>query len=396
MHIVLFTQFYRNPDCPSAARHYSLLRRLARAHEVTLVTTNAWHERRLTERFDWVPPGVRLRMADVPYSNAMGPRQRLRAYLAFAARAFWTGLRLPAPDVFLGVSTPLTTAAATAAAARLRGVPWIFEVHDLWPDFPIQMGAISNAWTKALLYRLEHSLYRQAAHVVTLSPDMERHVRQYRSEGVTTVAYGSDLKLLENTDESTATSLWQDHGLDGRFVVLYAGSFGRANDIPTLLAAARQLEGRSDLCFAFTGQGYHLPDVKAAAQRFSNVRLLPPQPHWRTLALFRRADLSLVPFIDRPVLAANAPAKFYDSLAAGTPVVVTNPGWTKAFVEEHRCGWYVPPSRPDALTQRITRIVDRPEERSAAGARAREAARTHFDRALHVDALMTIIERVGS
>ena len=113
------------------------------------------------------------------------------------------------------------------------------------------------------------------------------------------------------------------------------------------------------------------------------------------LALFERADLSLVPFLDRPVLAANAPSKFFDSLAAGTPVVVTNPGWTRRFVERHGCGWFVPPEAPGALADRTRAVLAAPDARARAAQNAREAARRHFNRTRMLDRYTALLEGVA-
>ncbi len=395
MHVAFFCQHYHTPDCSTAARPYSLVRHLARDHDVTLITTDAWRQRRLTHDFDWVPAGVRLRALKVPYANAMAPRPRMQSYAAYAAGACWHGLHMPRPDVVYATSTPLSAACAAALVARRHGAPWIFEVRDLWPDFPIQMGALRSRGLQRMLRGLERRLYRSAAHVVTASTDMAAHVRRFRARGVTTVEYGTPLDLMERADAAAADALRREHHVEDRHVVLYAGSFGRANAIPTLLEAAARLRGRTDLCFVFAGRGHHARAVARAARRLPHVRHVPPQPLLCALALFRLADLSLVPFIDRPVLAANAPSKLYDSLAAGTPVIVTNAGWTKRLVEAHGCGWHVPPEDAAALAAQIHAALDAPEALRAAGARAERLARARFDRAEHMQRLVALIEGVG-
>lgn len=400
MHVAVFNQHYHNPDCPNDARHYWLLKRLARDHAVTLVTSQAWRDTRITTDFDWVPPGVRVHAVDVPYANEMGVADRLRAFAAYAAKAFARGLVLPRPDVLLAASTPLTAPAAASVVARLRGCPWVFEVTDLWPDFPIQMGAVPTAPLQNALYALERHLYRSAAHVVPLSPDMSAHVRRLAPETpVTTVEYGTDLALVDAADDALPPALARalDAAVEDRTMILYAGSFGRANDLPTLLDAARRLRSRAaDVCFVFVGSGYDAPRVAAAAASLPHVVQLDPQPYRRSLALFRRADLSLVSFVDRPVLATNAPTKLFDSLSAGTPVIVTNDGWTRALVERHGCGWYVPPSSPQALARRIDALLDDTAALRTAGTRGRDVARRRFDRERNVDRLATLLERVAA
>lgn len=396
MHIAVFFQYYHNPDCAATGRHYTFLKHWSARHEVTLVTTNAWRARRITSRFDWVPPDVRLLELDVPYANTMTARRRLFAFGRYVLGALHHGLSMPKPDVVFGTSTPLSAAWITAQVAQLRGVPWVFEVRDLWPDFPVQMGAVRNPWLQRRLYAAERRLYRSAAHIVPLSPDMERHVRAcgVPSENVTMLFNGTDLDLAAQCTEADAASLRSALDLGHRRVVLYAGTFGRANDIPTLIAAAERLAHRDDLLFVFAGDGYYRDALRAAKARLPDVRVLPPQPRHRAFALFRLADVSLVPFLGLPVLAANSPAKLFDSLAAGTPVVVTNPGWTKAFVEEHRCGWYVPASRPNTLAQRIEALFGRPGVLAEAGRRGAAVAQRAFDRVEQARTLEALFYRV--
>jgi glycosyltransferase involved in cell wall biosynthesis len=387
MHVAVFLQYYHTPDCPTAARPYALVERLARDHEVTVVTTRTWEEKRLADRFPWTPSGARLVRLDVPYDNAMSSRERLRSFLQYAGRAVQEGLRLPRPDLIVGSSTPLTAAMAAGTVARLRGVPWIFEVRDLWPAFPIQMGAVPRGvGLRTLLRGAERALYRSAARVVAVSPDMAQHVRTVApSADVRTLVYGTDFTLLDEVSDETTSALRDRFALDRQSLVLYAGTLGRANALPTLLDAAERLTDRDDLLFGFAGRGYHEDAVRRAARRHDHIRMIDPLPYPRALALFALADVSLVSFIDRPVLAANSPGKFYDSLAAGTPVVVTNPGWTRRFVRRHECGWAVPPEDPAALARRLRSVLNDPDRLATAGANAAAVARRRFRRAAIMD-----------
>jgi glycosyltransferase involved in cell wall biosynthesis len=403
VHVAVLLQHYHTPDCATAARPWSLVQALARHHDVTVLTTDAWRKRRLTRRFEWVPEDARMRELAVPYANEMTTGQRLRSYLGYAAQAAWTGAsQMPRPDLVYASSTPLTVGAVGAALATRWQCPWVFEVRDLWPDFPIQMGAFEAAGParpllEDALYKLERALYRSAARVIAVSPAMAAHVRRFvPAPTAVSVPYGTDFDILDDVTQEDTAALRCDLGLseESAPVVLYAGSFGRANDLPTLVEAARRLQNRSDVHFVFAGRGYHRPLLERAARELPGVHLPGPQPYPQALALFRAADLSLVPFLDRPVLRTNAPSKFFDSLAAGTPVVVTSPGWTKTFVEEHGCGWYVPPERPQALADRIQAVLENEQERRQTARRASQAAREHFDRRVHMDSILSIIEEI--
>ncbi|WP_254244998.1 glycosyltransferase [Hymenobacter sp. BRD67] len=149
MHIAVFSQYHTSPDCPATSRHYTLLAELAKHHRLTLLTTPAWRSQQLTQEFAWVPPGVELREAAIPYENKMGPARRALAFAQYAAWAVRAGRRIDRPDVVWGISTPLTAAWAAARVARRWQVPWVFEVQDLWPSFPVAMGPFRPPWRAA-------------------------------------------------------------------------------------------------------------------------------------------------------------------------------------------------------------------------------------------------------
>ena len=396
MHIAVFSQYHTNPDCPATSRHYTLLGHLAKTHRVTLLTTNAWAGQRLTHDFPWVPEGVELRVADVRYENHMGPARRALAFAQYAAWAVREGLRIDRPDVIWGISTPLTAAWAAAQVARWRKVPWVFEVQDLWPEFPIAMGAVPNPLARKALYMLEKSLYNSARHILPLSPDMTAHIQKLGipAEKLTTSLNGTDYELATSALAADPAALRKAEGLIGRRVVLYAGTFGRANDIPTLLAAAVQLaEHCPDVVWLFMGHGFYYEEVQRAAVRHAFIRVLQPQPRHAVFRWFRLAEVSIVSFLGLPVLDANSPAKLYDSLVVDTPVIVTNQGWTKALVEQESCGWYVHASDAGALANQLKEVLAQPEMLQAAGQRGQQLARREFDRQQLAAKVQQVLER---
>ena len=384
MHIAVFSQYHTNPDCPATSRHYTLLAHIAKTHRVTLLTTPAWKSQRLTQQFPWVPEGVEIHEAEVRYDNKMGPVRRVLAFAQYAAWAVREGLRIDKPDVIWGISTPLTAAWAAAQVARRRRVPWVFEVQDLWPSFPIAMGAVPTALARQQLYQLEKRLYRSARHILPLSPDMARYVTDLGipAAKVTTVLNGTDLELVARATPDAVAQLRQEQGLVGKRVVLYAGTFGRANDIPTLVVAAEALVATdAEVVWLFLGHGFFEPLIAAAAARWpGRIRLVRGQARHEVFSWFALADVSVVSFLGLPVLDSNSPAKLYDSLAVGTPVVVTNAGWTKALVEEYACGWYVPAGDAPALAAHLQNLLRQPETLVRAGANGRVLAAQEFDR----------------
>ncbi|MFD2248617.1 glycosyltransferase family 4 protein [Pontibacter ruber] len=394
MQITVFNQHHHSPDSPATCRHYTFLEALAKRHEVSLVTSSAWRHLKITDKYSWVPDGVKLHEQDVPYNNKMGVARRVLSFSGYAGYSFYKGLSLPKPDVIWAVSTPLSTPWIADKIALLRNVPWVFEVQDLWPSFPIAMGAVKSKWVQRQLYQQEKYLYQSASHIITLSPDMTEYVAGLgiSREKISTNLNGTDLELAGQVTEESMELLRHKYNLAGKQVVLYAGTYGRANDIPTLLKAAAELATEQHMQFVFTGGGYYEPQVQEVARKYGNITMLPPLPRHQIFSLFKLADLSIVSFNDLPVLATNSPAKFYDSLASGTPVIVTNPGWTKTFVEKYNCGWYAPAEQPSLLAATIKQALADSESLKAAGARGASIAAAQFDRqklALQVEEVLT-------
>ncbi|MDO7853964.1 glycosyltransferase family 4 protein [Hymenobacter convexus] len=399
MHIAVFSQYHTSPDCPATSRHYTLLAHIAKTHRVTLLTTPAWRSQQLTHEFPWVPAGVEIREANIPYDNKMGPARRALSFAQYAAWAVREGLKIDKPDVIWGISTPLTAAWAAAQVARWRRVPWVFEVQDLWPSFPIAMGAVPTALARQQFFRLEKRLYQSARHVLPLSPDMTRYVTDLGIDAgkVTTVLNGTDLDLAARATPETVEHLRQKHDLAGKQVILYAGTFGRANDIPTLVAAAEAIAAtETNTVWLFLGHGFHEPLIAAAAERWpGRIQLVGGQARHQVFGWFALAAVSVVSFLDLPVLDSNSPAKLYDSLAVGTPVVVTNRGWTKALVEQHGCGWYVPAGNTEALTAQLGQALMQPELLMQAGQRGKYLAQKSFDRQQLAAVVQQILEKAA-
>lgn len=325
----------------------------------------------------------------------MSTRERLRSYASFSLQALWHSVRHTTPDLVYGISTPLSTAWTAALVARWNDVPWIFELHDLWPAFPIQMGAIPFRWLEHILYRVERVLYQSAEHVITMSPDMSAHVENtgLPSDRISTLLPGSELSYLKSPSAPSPTQLRHQFELPHTSTVLYAGTFGRANAIPSLIETAHRCID-ANFSFLFVGRGFYEPQLRRLANTHPSVHLIPPQPQHHMGAWYELADVSLVPFLDLPVLASNSPAKFFDSLTMGTPVIVTNPGWTRTFVETHQCGWYVPPSSPDTLAQKLRSLMDAPNRLRQAGRRARAVAQDQFDRHEQLSRIPPLLRRV--
>lgn len=402
MRVLYLHQFFATRESSlGLIRSYEFSRRIIeRGHHVTMVTSSS----RLPEEFDrgvFVDgdiDGIRVRSVRVRYSNFMSYARRMWSFVMFTVGATWLATTAGRHDVVFATSTPLTVGIPGWITAALTRTPFVFEVRDLWPEAAIQMGALRRSGSIArIAKRLERFLYHRAAAVVALSPGM--------AEGV--IAEGVDRARVHMIPNSADLDLFQpgekdpqflrDHGLEGRFVVGYAGAIGPSNAVEEHVPEAARLlkeRGRGDIVFVIAGDGMSRPALESAvaAQGLDNVRLIGLLPKREVPTLTRSADVLMTLFADVPILATNSPNKFFDALASGCPVIVNQPGWTRQLVEEHEVGIYIPVGDGRALAEAAIRLADDPALRSRMSRNARALAEREFARDILAEQLITVLE----
>ncbi len=398
MRILYLHQFFVTRKGSGGTRSYEFARHLVRAgHEVVMVTAGSGSP--YTVDGITVRP-VRGGYGDYVKATSMAYPQRIASFLRFAVGATATVLREQAPDVVLATSPPLTMAFPAIAAARRHRAPLVFEVRDLWPEAPIQMGALSNPLAQRLARALEHAVYREAAHVVALSPGIREGViaAGVSTRDVTLIPNASDLDLFSPSVDPEG--LRERLGLDGRFVCSYFGTMGEANDLSQVVEAAAVLaaDGDDSVAFVLQGDGKRRPALEAEVRRrgLRNVLLLPAGDKASAARLAAASDACMTIFKDVPILSTNSPNKLFDTFAAGRPAVVNTPGWQRDLVERHEAGVFARPGDPADLAAQVLRLRDNPEMAAAFGRNARRLAEGEFDRHLLGERLRAVLEDIAA
>lgn len=340
----------------------------------------------LTRRFQM--EGVQVIAIKNKYSNYMGFVRRVVSFFLFVLHSSLIGLSLPRPDLVLATSTPLTVAVPALLMKKLKRVPYVFEVRDLWPEAPIQIGAIRSPLLIFLLRRLEKIAYEEAEHVVALSPGMAEGVRQagIRPDKVTVIPNCCDLDLFspEAVDQSSVADFIRRNDLGGKLLITHGGAMGIANGLEYVLEAARLLEDmrETSIVFLLAGDGKTKPQLEAYTRKhaLSNVRFTGSIPRKEMPVLLAASDMTITSFADLPILATNSPNKFFDSLAAARPVIVNSAGWTKDIVEKHGVGFYVDPKKPEDLANLLQEVKNGRHDLTRMGRSARALAQDAFER----------------
>jgi glycosyltransferase involved in cell wall biosynthesis len=379
MQILYLHQFFITRAGVGGTRSYEFARRfVASGHRVRMVTAGGG-----SSTVDGIDvAGVPGAYSDYMSATAATDRDRMLAFGRFAAGATAAALRGPRPDVIYATSPPLTIAGpALAAVARWRA-PLVFEVRDLWPEAPIQMGALSNPRLQRQARSLEQQAYRRARRVIALSPGIRDGViASGVPEGkVVLVPNAADLDLFRPSPPPPS---------DERFVVSYFGTMGEANDLSLALEAARLVP---DMSFVLMGDGKRRAELERTAP--PNVEFPGPAASKEDVAaLAARSGACLTFFKDVPVLATNSPNKLFDTFAAGRPAIVNMDGWMRELVEDNDAGLYVRDA--GQLAQKLAWLRAHPEEVSRMGRNGRDLAEREFDRDLLARRVLDVLEEVA-
>jgi glycosyltransferase involved in cell wall biosynthesis len=402
MRILYLHQYFTTPQMTGGTRSYEIARRLVNhGHEVDMVTSSRDPSpdagRGWTETDE---AGIRVHWLPVPYSNHMSYRDRLAAFARFAFAAARKASRLRA-DVVYATSTPLTIAIPAIRAARAQGVPMVFEVRDLWPEVPIAIGALRNPAAIAAASWLERVAYRNAAHVVALSPGMRDGVvaAGYPASRVTIIPNSCDRDLFDVGPERGLAIRAQYAWLRERPMVLYAGTLGLVNGVGYLARVAAEVARTdSEIRFVVLGGGREEEMVRRIAASLGvldvNFFMLPSAPKASIPAWLSAATIATSVCIDIPVVWANSANKFFDTLAAGRPVAVNYGGWQADVLRESGAG-LVLDRDPAVAARELTRAISDTEWLQRASAAARHLAAGRFDRDRLTDQLEQILLSVA-
>src|SRR4051794_14802797 len=334
-------------------RSYEQARRLvARGHTVGGITTHITPRQRGPGWRATVDDGVRVHWYAVPYSNQMSYARRLRAFAEFMVLAAAKAVALRG-DLVFATSTPLTVAVPGVVAARLRRVPFVFEVRDLWPEVPIEMGALRNPIARRLAGGLANFAYRNATEVVALSPGMAAGVTARRPGTRTTmIPNAADLAMFEVRPEAVRRFRQEHRWLGDRPLIVYTGALGAVNGVEYLVRAARRMRDLDpDVQVLIVGHGKEWESTRELAARHD---LLDRSVHmWEKVP---KADLPVIlgaatmstSFV-RPVRALwdNSANKFFDALAASRPIVINYGGWQSDLIRETGAGLVLDPYDAD-------------------------------------------------
>lgn len=390
MRILLLSTYFR-PDVASTGVIMSKLvdEFLARGHQVTVVTSvphyasnRVWPEYSRQLIYTEVSGSLRIhRLFTYVPNDKSNVLQRLLAYATFNVLSILKCLTLPRHDVLLVPSPPLSNGVIASFLSRLKGIPFVYNVQDIWPDVVIRAGVLKNEKVIRRLRNMEAYVYRRAAGITVISEGFRSNLltKSVPQQKVSVIPNFIDIDFI--TPRAKANPFSREHQLVDKFVVLFAGNMGFSQGLETVLDAAKLLKEYHEIEFLMVGNGAGRASAEAYLKglNLTHVRFLPFQPESALPDMYGSADVCLIP-LRRGFTTESVPCKMFTIMAAGKPAVAAVDAGSDTWdlLNRTKAGICVEPEDAAAMADAILHYYRSEQARRDAGSNARRCVEEEF------------------
>ncbi len=326
MKVLILHQYFNTPETGGPLRSYYLAKALAeKGTTVAIITTHNGNDFR-KEMIE----GIEVHYLPIPYSNSFGFFKRIASFLKFVFSIVREAKQFKDYNICYAISTPLTIGLAAIWIKKRYTIPYIFEVGDLWPEAPIQIGIIRNSILKKILYTLEKSIYKRSTSIVALSETIKEAIRKkVPGKRIDVISNMADVEYYNPSDKDP--ELEKKFNVVGKRVLSYIGTFGLANGLEQILTCAQTVSSIPDIHFILCGDGAMRSNLLKLAEehRLINVSFIPMQDRNVVKEVLNVTDATFISYQPLPVLETGSPNKYFDELAELKMIVVNFKVWIK-------------------------------------------------------------------
>jgi glycosyltransferase involved in cell wall biosynthesis len=403
MHILFLTHYFPpEVNAPASRTYENALRWVKNGHQVTVMTCAPNHPQGvLYPGYDnrWTMPetldGIQVLRIKTYLSANRGVIKRILNYVSYMISAIFFCPMVKHADVVVSTSPQFFCGMAGYFVARIKRVPWVLEIRDLWPESIIAVGAIRNRRVIGFLEGIESFLYRKADHVIALTRAFKKHIlkRGVPDDRISVVTNGADLDRFR--PHCRVNGFRSAHHLEDKFVLSYVGTHGMAHGLSSVLRAANRLRHRRDIVFLLVGDGAerdHLLEIKSNMQ-LSNVLMLPQQPKEMMPAIIAASDVCMVLLKDSPLFRTVIPSKLFEAMAMQRAIILGVKGESQQIIETGQCGICIEPESDLELAQASVKLAEDHQLKDELGSRGLRFVRRHFSRDALADDCLAILTR---
>ncbi|MDB5255807.1 MAG: a-glycosyltransferase [Chitinophagaceae bacterium] len=380
MKIIYIHQYYLTQEQGGAIRSYYISQASkAKGHDVHIITSHnkPFSETRIVE-------GTTVHYLPVGYDNSYGFVKRIIAFLTFIFKAYSTAKKIKGADLVFATSTPLTVGLIALWLRKFQKLPYVFEVRDLWPEAPIQLGYLNNPVLRFLARRLEKSIYNNASAIIALSPGMEEGIKKISNTPTVVIPNMSDCDFFIPAPSPSLP-----------VTIAYLGALGKVNRVESLieLAAYAQTYFPGDYQFIIAGQGSESKQLQELTKPLNNIEFRGSLNKEEIKVLLAQSHVTYTSFGPQPILETNSPNKFFDSIAMGKVCVITTKGWICDLIQEHEIGFYYSANNPAAFFRKLVTLAPSMQSYDEIAKRSRALAETQFNKNVLTNQVVTLLEK---
>ncbi len=402
MHILIIHQAFASLKEGGGTRHYELSHYLVeKGHQVTIVTSPISYltgssDQQLSRHktIETPEPGITVIKTYTYPALHKSFLHRVINFISFMGSSFLAGMAVEQVDLVWGTSPPIFQSASAWLIAKFKRIPFLFEVRDLWPAFAIQMRVLTNPLLIWPAQWFEKFMVHQADQVMVNSPGYIDHVTAKGAKRVALIPNGGEPDMFSS--QVDGLQFRKKHRLEGKFIVLYAGAHGLANDLGTVIKAANLLREEDQIHFVFIGDGKEKQKLIDLAVSFSltNISFLPTCPKAEMAEVIAAADICTAILQPIPLFQTTFPNKVFDYLVAEKPVLLAIDGVIRKVVEDAGGGVFVPPGQSEAMANTIFDLSRTPDKLKEMGKSGRAYISAHFNRKDLADQLELLLEEM--
>lgn len=390
MKVVVVYQYYQGHGAPGHSLVYELTQFLAeQGHDVTVVTGETgymqrnmpslpWYRRIVRRERDGKVHVVRTYTYSELHRSYLG---RLLSFISFSLSCPLALMSVARPDVVLASSPPIFPMFPAWLICKLRRIPFVMEVRDLWPASAVQMGILKSRQLIGIMAWMERVLYNQSEKIVALTEGIRDDIcaRGWPKSKVELVTCGVDFDKLY-PDALGADFIRNKLGWQTKKIILYFGALGEANNLPVTIRTAQRLQSRQDIVFVLIGDGMKRVETERQIEALglNNVLVLPPVPKDDARLFINAADLCLVTLRDIPLFDGAIPTKLIDYMACGKAVLCGIRGEAERIVNDAGAGVMFEPDDDEELSRLVSELVQDDVGRARMGAGGLQYVKSRF------------------
>lgn len=344
--------------------------------------------------------GVRVVRLALYADHSRSSFRRTLNYSSFCVSASILGsLLCGSVDVMYVWHPPLTIGMAAWIIGLARRLPFLYAIHDLWPESVVGAGMLRNKPLIRLLESMERFIYSRAKAIAVSSPGFVKHLegKGVSREKIHVLTDWADEQIYRpiQPDPSLAAEL----GMVGKFSVVFSGQLGIVQGLDTLINAWDLLRRYENIQLIIVGDGVEKRRLESmvAARNLRNVRFLGRFPLHEMSSIHALADVLLVHLIADPLFGMSIPGKTYAYMASGKPILMAVNGVAAEIVQSANAGLTCSAENPRAMADTVEQFFHMPKEkREDMGINAREAFLKKYSRSAGVEKHERLLARLSN